>query len=116
MLFDLSLSQNLPPICTIHSSDSMDDGSPITLALTINRETLTAKFDFSNSGPEVFGNTNAPRSIARSAIIYSLRCLVKSEIPLNQGCLNPVEIYLPDGSILNPSGEAAVVGGNVLTS
>ena len=83
MLFDLSLSQNLPPICTIHSSDSMDDGSPINLALTINRDTLTAKFDFSNSGPEVFGNTNAPRSIARSAIIYSLRCLVKSEIPLN---------------------------------
>ncbi|XP_054983894.1 5-oxoprolinase isoform X2 [Sorex araneus] len=76
----------------------------------------SAVFDFSGTGPEVFGNLNAPRAITLSALIYCLRCLVGRDIPLNQGCLAPVHVVIPSGSILDPSPEAAVVGGNVLTS
>ena len=59
---------------------------------------------------------NAPKAITYSAIIYCLRCLVNSEIPLNQGCLNPIKVKIREGSILDPCEKAAVVGGNVLTS
>ncbi|NXK01089.1 OPLA oxoprolinase, partial [Corythaixoides concolor] len=76
----------------------------------------SAVFDFSGSGPEVYGNCNAPRAITLSALIYCLRCMVGEDIPLNQGCLAPVRVVIPKGSILDPSPEAAVVGGNVLTS
>ncbi|XP_072458758.1 5-oxoprolinase isoform X2 [Notamacropus eugenii] len=76
----------------------------------------SAIFDFSGTGPEVFGNLNAPRAITLSALIYCLRCLVGQDIPLNQGCLAPVQVVIPPGSILDPSPDAAVVGGNVLTS
>jgi len=86
------------------------------LALTINREKGSAFFDFSGTGFEVYGNCNAPAAVTKSAIIYCLRCLVKRDIPLNQGCLNPIEINIPKGTILCPSDTAAVVGGNVLTS
>lgn len=116
MLRELSLSQGLEPVATIDAEDLMDDGSRIQLQLTINRSEGSAKFDFSGTDPEMYGNCNAPRSITQSAIIYCLRCLVEIEIPLNQGCLKPIEIYVPEGSFLNPSAEAAVVGGNVLTS
>lgn len=76
------------------------------------------KFCFSSigTGDEVYGNCNAPPAVTYSAIIYCLRCMVQREIPLNQGCLAPVRIILPPRCILNPSEEAAVVGGNVLTS
>ena len=68
------------------------------------------------TGPEVFGNTNAPPAVTYSAIIYSLRCMVPQEIPLNQGCLAPITVRIPPQCLLSPSKEAAVVGGNVLTS
>ena len=64
----------------------------------------------------MWGNINAPKAVTHSALIYSLRCLVNEDIPLNQGCLNPVQIIIPEKSILDPSEDAAVVGGNVLTS
>ena len=64
----------------------------------------------------MYGNCNAPHSITYSAIIYCLRCLVNSDIPLNQGCLNPITVNVPPGCFLNPSEHAAVVGGNVETS
>ena len=64
----------------------------------------------------MYGNSNAPRAITFSAIIYCLRCLVNAEIPLNQGCLNPIDVIVPENTFLNPSSKAAVVGGNVLTS
>ncbi|XP_065520206.1 5-oxoprolinase [Lathamus discolor] len=76
----------------------------------------SAVFDFSGTGPEVLGNWNAPRAVTLAAIIYCVRCMVGQELPLNQGCLAPVRVLIPKGSILDPSPEAAVVGGNVLTS
>ncbi|KAF5003661.1 hypothetical protein FDECE_9804 [Fusarium decemcellulare] len=96
--------------------DHMDDGSPIRLRIHIDAEKGEAEFDFSGTGPEVYGNVNAPQAITFSAIIYCLRCLISEDIPLNQGCLKPIHVKIPPKSILSPSPGAAVVGGNVLTS
>lgn len=96
--------------------DYMDDGSPIKLKITINAEKGEAVFDFDGTGPEVYGNTNAPQAVTYSAIIYCLRCLISEDIPLNQGCLKPIKVLIPPKSFLSPSDKAAVVGGNVLTS
>ncbi|KAF6829256.1 hydantoinase B/oxoprolinase [Colletotrichum plurivorum] len=95
--------------------DYMDDGTPIKLTITISPDG-SATFDFTGTGPQVLGNTNAPIAITHSAIIYCLRGLISSQIPLNQGCLAPIDIVIPKGSILNPGAGLAVVGGNVLTS
>lgn len=100
---------------TLEAVDYMDDGTPIALTITV-RDDGSAKFDFSGTGPQVLGNTNAPTAITHSAIIYCLRSLVNSSIPLNQGCLNPIDIVIPPNSILNPAKGLGVVGGNVLTS
>ncbi|KAM0248511.1 hypothetical protein ACHAQJ_009448 [Trichoderma viride] len=99
----------------LEALDFMDDGTPIRLKITID-ENGSAVFDFSGTGEEVRGNINAPEAITHSAIIYALRCMIKSDIPLNQGCLSPVDIRIPRPSILSPTGAAAVVGGNVTTS
>ena len=100
----------------LHAIDYMDDGSPIELTISIDPQQGTAVFDFKGTGAEVYGNTNAPKSVTFSAIIYCLRCLINLDIPLNQGALGPITVQIPSGSMLNPSETAAVVGGNVLTS
>ena len=99
----------------LESLDYMDDGTPIRLKITID-EDGSAVFDFSGTGPEVHGNINAPEAITHSAIIYALRCMINADIPLNQGCLSPIDIKIPRPSILSPTRAAAVVGGNVTTS
>ncbi|KAL8938856.1 MAG: hypothetical protein Q9216_003672 [Gyalolechia sp. 2 TL-2023] len=100
----------------LSATDHMDDGSPIKLKITIDAEKGEAVFDFTGTGPEVYGNINAPEAVTYSAIIYCLRCLISEDIPLNQGCLKPVDVRIPKKSFLSPSDQAAVVGGNVLTS
>lgn len=100
----------------LHAIDHMDDGSPIELHITIDGDKGCAVFDFEGTGPEVNANHNCPQSVVYSAIIYALRCMVSEEIPLNQGCLAPIDVRIPPGSLLSPSETAAVVGGNVLTS
>uniref|UniRef100_A0A8C5BER5 5-oxoprolinase, ATP-hydrolysing n=1 Tax=Gadus morhua TaxID=8049 RepID=A0A8C5BER5_GADMO len=100
----------------VEAEDFMDDGTPIRLRVKINEEEGSAVFDFTGTGTEVWGNCNAPRAITLSALIYCLRCMVGQDIPLNQGCLTPISVVIPPGSILQPSQNAAVVGGNVLTS
>ncbi|KAI3326002.1 hydantoinase B/oxoprolinase [Xylariaceae sp. AK1471] len=100
----------------LSSVDYMDDGTPIRLRVTIDAEKGEAVFDFEGTGPEVYGNINAPEAVTYSAIIYSLRCLISEDIPLNQGCLKPIHVKIPPKSLLSPSTGAAVVGGNVLTS
>uniref|UniRef100_A0A0V0G356 Putative oxoprolinase n=1 Tax=Triatoma dimidiata TaxID=72491 RepID=A0A0V0G356_TRIDM len=101
---------------TLFAEDYMDDGSPIRLKVSIDITKGTAVIDFTGSGFEVWGNCNAPHAITLSAVIYCLRSMVGHDIPLNQGCLKPVEIIIPSNSILDPSDNAAVVGGNVQTS
>ena len=95
--------------------DYMDDGTPICLTVSITDDG-GAVFDFTGTGPEVYGNCNAPRAIILSAIIYCLRCMVGHDVPLNQGCLKPIQLTIPSHTILSPSETAAVVGGNVLTT
>jgi len=72
--------------------------------------------DFAGTGAALEGNLNAPRAVTHAAVIYVLRCLVRERIPLNGGCLAPVEIRIPAGSLLDPPPGRAVVGGNVETS
>ncbi|KAI9911947.1 hypothetical protein PsorP6_008872 [Peronosclerospora sorghi] len=118
MLHEFSRQRNLPEVGVVYAEDFMDDGTKIALKISIDRRTNSAVFDFAGTGPEVFGNINTPPAVTYSAIIYCLRCLLPGEdLPLNQGCLTPIEVRFPsEGSILNPSDNAAVVGGNVLTS
>lgn len=108
--------QKQGPLIILRAEDYMDDGSVINLKLTIDEDKGEAFFDFEGTSPEVYGNWNAPEAVTAAAVIYCLRCLVDVDIPLNQGCLAPVTIHIPPGSLLSPSEKAAVVGGNVLTS
>lgn len=101
---------------TLVEEDCMDDGSVIHLKLSIDFNKGEAIFDFGGTSSEVYGNWNAPEAVTAAAVIYCLRCLVDVDIPLNQGCLAPVKILIPEGSFLSPSDMAAVVGGNVMTS
>ncbi|BGP19682.1 hypothetical protein JCM10213_001858 [Rhodosporidiobolus nylandii] len=100
----------------LHAIDYMDDGSPIELTITIDKETGSAVFDFEGTGPESWSSLNAPVSVCSSAVIYCLRILVDEDIPLNAGCLAPITFNIPENTILNPSETCAVVGGNVMTS
>ncbi|OLY80475.1 5-oxoprolinase [Smittium mucronatum] len=96
--------------------DFMDDGTSINLKVTIDGETGSANFDFSGTSMQVYGNTNAPKAISHSAILYCLRCMIDGYLPLNQGCLIPISVDIPTHSLLDPDESSAVVGGNVLTS
>lgn len=102
--------------CQATAIDHLDDGTPIRLTIDIDNETGNACFDFNGTGPQQLGNLNAPPAVTYSAVIYSLRSLVGQDIPLNQGCLAPIEFNIPPFSLLNPSNDVGVVGGNVLTS
>jgi N-methylhydantoinase B/oxoprolinase/acetone carboxylase alpha subunit len=103
-------------LVVVRADDAMDDGTQISVEIRIDPVKGSAVFDFSGTGLMVRGNTNAPVAVTRSAVIYCLRSIVDRDVPLNEGCLNPVEIVIPEGSILAPATDAAVVGGNVLTS
>ena len=118
---ELAVRQLLKSVAEQHgtileATDYMDDGTPIKLRVEIDARKGAAVMDFEGTGLEVYANTNAPRSVTYSAIIYCLRCLINIDIPLNQGALVPIDIKIPQGCFLNPSENAAVVGGNVLTS
>ncbi|XP_078482471.1 5-oxoprolinase [Ciona intestinalis] len=106
----------LPDMVSLSAEDFLDDGSKIKLRIDIDSGKGSAVFDFSGTSPMVLNNLNAPKAITLSAIIYCLRCMVGYDVPLNQGCLAPVDIRIPKWSILDPEEHAAVVGGNVLTS
>ena len=115
-LKELSEEKGMAEVDTVRALDHLDDGSPIALTLTIDRRDGSASLDFHGTGTEIWGNCNAPKAVTKSAILYCLRCLIKKDLPLNYGCLIPINIIVPEGSLLAPSPDAAVVGGNVLTS
>ncbi len=94
----------------------MDSGARVRVRIGIDRARRAARIDFSGSSPQQPGNFNAPASITRAAVLYVFRTLVDQDIPLNDGCLKPLEIIIPDGSMLNPRPPAAVVAGNVEVS
>jgi 5-oxoprolinase (ATP-hydrolysing) len=84
-LVDFSLKNKFKEVDFVENGEFMDDGTELRLKLTIDRNKRNAIFDFTGTGPQIFGNTNAPYSITRSAIIYSLRSLIGKDIPLNSG-------------------------------
>ena len=94
----------------------MDDGSKIKVQVSINHSDRTAKIDFSGTSVQLGTNFNAPTAVSRAAVLYVFRSLVEDDIPLNSGCLKPIELHIPDDCMLNPKFPAAVVAGNVETS
>ncbi len=94
----------------------MDDGSKIKVAVRINKKSRCAVIDFTGTSPQSSSNFNAPKAVCRAAVLYVFRCLVQDDIPLNDGCLEPLDIIIPERSILAPEFPAAVVAGNVETS
>ena len=93
-----------------------DSGAVIRLAVTVDRERRTARLDFSGTSPQREDNLNAPSSVVMAAVLYVFRTLVADDIPLNSGCLTPLEVRIPAGSMLAPTCPAATVAGNVETS
>ena len=94
----------------------MDQGTVIKVSITVDRERRRAKIDFSGTSPQQPSNFNAPRPITRAAVLYVFRCMVEENIPMNAGCLRPIEIAIPLDCMLSPNYPAAVVAGNVETS
>ncbi|WP_293330908.1 hydantoinase B/oxoprolinase family protein [Microcoleus sp. CAWBG58] len=94
----------------------MDSGGEIKVAITINKSARSAKIDFTGTSSQQFNNFNAPAAVCKAAVLYVFRTLVDDDIPLNAGCLKPLEIINPAGCMLNPRYPAAVVAGNVETS
>lgn len=97
-------------------SYAMDNGAQVSVAIRIDRAARAAQFDFTGTSAQQDDNFNAPRSITRAAALYVLRTLIDDVIPMNDGCLRPIELIVPKGSMLNPMPGAAVVAGNVETS
>jgi len=95
---------------------AMDDGSEIRVAIRIDRERREAVVDFTGTSPQRPDNFNAPEPVTRAAVLYALRVLVDEPVPMNGGCLRPVRIIVPEGSMLSPRYPAAVVAGNVEVS
>ena len=94
----------------------MDTGAVIRVAIRLDRAGRSARIDFTGTSPQQASNFNAPRAVTLAAVLYVFRTLVDDEIPLNAGCLRPLEIIIPPGSLLDPYPPAAVVAGNVETS
>jgi 5-oxoprolinase (ATP-hydrolysing) len=94
----------------------MDSGAVIAVKIDVDRAARGATIDFTGTSAQLGTNFNAPSSVATAAVLYVFRTLVADDIPLNDGCLRPLEIIIPDGSMLAPSYPAAVVAGNVETS
>jgi len=94
----------------------MDDGAVIRVQIDVDVEARSAVVDFTGTSAQRPNNFNAPLSITRAATLYVFRTLVDDAIPLNEGCLKPIRLIVPEGSMLNPRYPAAVVAGNVETS
>ncbi|OWK19918.1 hypothetical protein AJ88_36845 [Mesorhizobium amorphae CCBAU 01583] len=93
-----------------------DTGQVIKVKITVDRQKREATVDFTGTSPVMKNNFNAPEPVARAAVLYAFRVMVEDMIPMNAGCLRPINIIIPDGCMLKPSYPAAVVAGNVETS
>jgi 5-oxoprolinase (ATP-hydrolysing) len=137
-LLQLMESQGVDPVCSAmrqvqdHAAEAvrrvidqladgearvqMDCGTEILVAVRVDPARRGARIDFSGSSPQQPSNLNAPLAITKAVVLYVFRCLVQEPIPLNAGCFEPLELVVPEGSVLNPQPPAAVVAGNVETS
>jgi 5-oxoprolinase (ATP-hydrolysing) len=94
----------------------LDNGAQIQVAIRIDVKSRSAEVDFTGTSPQQLNNFNAPTAVCMAAVLYVFRALVNDDIPLNAGCLKPVKVIIPAGSMLNPNPPASVVAGNVETS
>jgi 5-oxoprolinase (ATP-hydrolysing) len=94
----------------------LDNGAVIRVRVRIDRAARRAVVDFTGTSAQLADNFNAPAAVCRAAVLYVFRTLVDEPIPMNEGCLKPIEIVIPEGCMLNPRHPAAVVAGNVETS
>ncbi|MFL6654630.1 MAG: hydantoinase B/oxoprolinase family protein, partial [Sulfurifustis sp.] len=94
----------------------LDNGAVIHVAIRVNRGARSAEIDFTGTSEQLTNNFNAPSAVCMAAVLYVFRTLVDDDIPLNAGCLKPLNVIIPEGSMLNPRYPAAVVAGNVETS
>ena len=99
-----------------HFEYEMDSGAKIVVTIAIDKARRAARIDFTGTSPQQPTNFNAPSAVCKAAVLYVFRTLVDDEIPMNAGCLKPLEIVIPEGSMLSPRYPAAVVAGNVETS
>jgi 5-oxoprolinase (ATP-hydrolysing) len=99
-----------------HFETRIDDGAPLKVAIRVDRAARKAVIDFTGTGPQRPSNFNAPSAVCRAVVLYCFRCLVGEDIPLNDGCLKPLEIVIPKGTFLSPRPGAAVVAGNTEVS
>jgi len=95
---------------------SLDNGAQIQVAIRVNAQARTAEIDFTGTSAQQTNNFNAPTAVCMAAVLYVFRSLVDDDIPLNAGCLKPLKVIIPEGSMLNPLPPASVVAGNVETS
>jgi len=95
---------------------ALDNGAQITVAIRVNVPERSAEIDFTGTSAQQTNNFNAPTAVCMAAVLYVFRTLVDDDIPLNAGCLKPLRVIIPAGSMLNPSPPASVVAGNVETS
>ena len=95
---------------------TMDQGAVIKVKVTIENKNRSATIDFTGTSEQLNSNFNAPKAVTQAAVLYVFRTLVDDNIPLNAGCLKPLNLIIPEGSMLNPQYPAAVVAGNVETS
>ncbi|MGN6334081.1 MAG: hydantoinase B/oxoprolinase family protein, partial [Motilibacteraceae bacterium] len=106
-------------ITALHDGEfsyELDNGAVVRVAVRVDREDRTAEIDFTGTSPQLAGNFNAPSSVAMAAVLYVFRTLVDDDIPLNSGCLHPLHVIIPPGTMLSPEYPAAVAAGNVETS
>ena len=94
----------------------LDNGAQIQVAIRVDVKNRSAEVDFTGTSPQQLNNFNAPTAVCMAAVLYVFRALVNDDIPLNAGCLKPVKVIIPAGSMLNPNPPASVVAGNVETS
>jgi len=94
----------------------LDNGAQIQVAVRVNAAERSAQIDFTGTSPQQTNNFNAPTAVCMAAVLYVFRTLVDDDIPLNAGCLKPIEVVIPPGCMLNPNPPASVVAGNVETS
>ena len=99
-----------------HFSVDLDGGGHIAVAIRLDPQVGRVQVDFSGTSPQRPDNFNAPLAVTKAAVLYVFRCLVGEAIPLNAGCLEPLELIVPEGCLLNPRPPAAVVAGNVEVS
>ncbi len=111
-----SVRRVIDALSDCQSAYQTDTGQVIKVKITVDKKGRTARVDFTGTSMAGKNNFNAPEPVTRAAVLYVFRLMVESDIPMNAGCLKPIDIIVPDGSMLRPSYPSAVVAGNTETS